>query len=185
VEHIAPPHENVPFLMKDLFEYVKDKSEIALIKSCVFHYEMEFIHPFLDGNGRMGRLWQTLILMQDYPVFEFLPFETLISKNQEAYYKALSNADKEGKSTKFIEYMLQMIDHSLVELLQNSSKKLSENDRMLLFLENNENDFTRKNYIAYFKDISTATASRDLKNAVENSLIEKYGDKKTSTYRKK
>lgn len=185
VEHIAPPHENVPFLMKDLFEYVKDKSEIALIKSCVFHYEMEFIHPFLDGNGRMGRLWQTLILMQDYPVFEFLPFETLISKNQEAYYKALSNADKDGKSTKFIEYMLQIIDHSLDELLQNSSKKLSENDRMLLFLENIENDFTRKNYIAYFKDISSATASRDLKNAVEKSLIEKYGDKKTSTYRKK
>jgi Fic family protein len=81
--------------------------------------------------------------------------------------------------------MLQMIDHSLAELLQNSSKKLSENDRMLLFLENNENDFTRKNYIAYFKDISTATASRDLKNAVEKSLIEKYGDKNTSTYRKK
>ena len=78
-----------------------------------------------------------------------------------------------------------MIDHSLDELLQNSSKKLYENDRMLLFLENIENDFTRKNYIAYFKDISSATASRDLKNAVEKSFIEKYGDKKTSTYRKK
>lgn len=185
VEHIAPPLENVPFLMKDLFEYLKDKSEISLIKSCVFHYEMEFIHPFLDGNGRMGRLWQTLILMQDYPVFEFLSFETLISKNQEKYYKALSSSDKDGKSTKFIEYMLQIIDHSLDELLQNSSKKLSDNDRMLLFLETAKNDFTRKDYIAYFKDISSATASRDLKNAVEKSLIERYGDKKTSTYRKK
>ena len=80
VEHIAPPSENVPFLMKYLFQYLKDKSEIPLIKSCVFHYEMEFIHPFMDGNGRMGRLWQTLILMADYPIFEFLPFETLISK---------------------------------------------------------------------------------------------------------
>ena len=74
VEHIAPSFENVPYLMKDLFEYLKDKSELTLIKSCVFHYEMEFIHPFLDGNGRMGRLWQTLILMQEYPFFEFLPF---------------------------------------------------------------------------------------------------------------
>lgn len=184
VEHIAPPFENVPFLMKDLLEYLKNKSELTLIKSCVFHYEMEFIHPFLDGNGRMGRLWQTLILMEDYPVFEYLPFETLISKNQEEYYKALSISDKEGKSTKFIEYMLRIIDHSLDELLQNSSKKLSENDRMLLFLENIETDFTRKDYIAYFKDISSATASRDLKNAVEKSLIEKSGDKKTSTYRK-
>jgi len=102
VEHLAPPYENVPFLMKDLFEYLSDSEELELIKCCVFHYEMEFIHPFLDGNGRMGRLWQTLILMRKYPVFEFLPFETLISKAQEKYYNALSECDKVGKSTKFI-----------------------------------------------------------------------------------
>ncbi|WP_291120023.1 Fic family protein [Empedobacter sp. UBA7248] len=184
VEHIAPPFENVPYLMKDLFEYLKDKSELSLIKSCVFHYEMEFIHPFLDGNGRMGRLWQMLILMQDYPIFEFLPFETLISKNQEEYYKALSQADKEGKSTKFIEYMLRIIDNSLAELLENSSKKLSNEDRIQIFLEQNNNEFTRKDYLIYFKGISSATASRDLKNAVENNLIVKNGDKKTTTYRK-
>lgn len=185
VEHVAPPYENVPFLMNDLFKYLRDKSEITLIKSCVFHYEMEFIHPFLDGNGRMGRLWQTLILMEDYPIFEFLPFETLISKNQEEYYKALSISDKEGKSTKFIEYMLKIIDYSLDDLLQNTSKKLSESDRIQIFLENFEREFTRKDYITYFKTISSATASRDLKNAVEKSLIEKSGDKKTSTYKKK
>lgn len=186
VAHVAPPFENVPFLMKDLFEYLKDTSEITLIKSCVFHYEMEFIHPFLDGNGRMGRLWQTLILMQDYPVFEFLPFETLISKNQTAYYNALSQADKEGKSTKFIEYMLKIIDHSLIELLENSTKKLTDTDRIQLFLESiDEKIFSRKEYMNYFKDISSATASRDLKNAVEENLIVKNGDKKTSTYIKK
>lgn len=186
VAHIAPPFENVPFLMKDLFEYLKDTSEITLIKSCVFHYEMEFIHPFLDGNGRMGRLWQTLILMQDYPVFEFLPFETLISKNQSAYYKALSQSDKEGKSTKFIEYMLKIINYSLVELLENSTKKLTDDDRIQLFLEHYEEKiFSRKEYMNYFKDISSATASRDLKNAVDKNLIVKSGDKKTSTYQKK
>ena len=184
VEHIAPPFENIPYLMKDLFKCLKDKSELTLIKSCVFHYEMEFIHPFLDGNGRMGRLWQTLILMQDYPIFEFLPFETLISKNQEEYYKALSQSDKEGKSTKFIEYMLKVIDNSLSELLENSRKKLSDEDRVQIFLEQNENEFTRKDYLNYFKDISSATASRDLKNAVENNLTIKNGDKKTTTYRK-
>lgn len=184
VEHIAPPFENIPYLMKDLFKCLKDKSELTLIKSCVFHYEMEFIHPFLDGNGRMGRLWQTLILMQDYPIFEFLPFETLISKNQEEYYKALSQSDKEGKSTKFIEYMLKVIDNSLSELLENSRKKLSDEDRVQIFFEQNENEFTRKDYLNYFKDISSATASRDLKNAVENNLTIKNGDKKTTTYRK-
>ena len=185
VEHIAPPFENVPYLMKDLFEYLKDKSELTLIKSCVFHYEMEFIHPFLDGNGRMGRLWQTLILIQDYPIFEFLPFETLIAKNQEEYYKALAQADKEGKSTKFIEYMLKIIDQSLSELLKNSVKKLSEDNRIEIFLEFNNQAFSRKDYMSYFKDISSATASRDLKNAVQNQLIVKNGDKKTTTYRKK
>lgn len=184
VEHIAPPHENVPYLMKNLFEYLKDKNELTLIKSCVFHYEMEFIHPFLDGNGRMGRLWQTLILLQDYPIFEFLPFETLISKNQNDYYNALSLSDKEGKSTKFIEYMLKIIERSLEELLQNSTKKLTDKDRILIFLENCTSDFTRKDYMNYFKDISSATASRDLKNAVESGLISKLGDKKTTTYKK-
>lgn len=184
MEHIAPPFEYVPYLMKDLFEYLKDKNELTLIKSCVFHFEMEFIHPFLDGNGRMGRLWQTLILMQDYPIFEFLPFETLISKNQKEYYNALSISDKEGKSTKFIEYMLKIIESSLSELLENSTRKLNDKERVQLFLENNENVFSRKDYMNYFKDISSATASRDLKNAVENGIISKTGDKKTTTYKK-
>ena len=184
MEHIAPPFEYVPYLMKDLFEYLKDKNELTLIKSCVFHYEMEFIHPFLDGNGRMGRLWQTLILMQDYPIFEFLPFETLISKNQKEYYNALSISDKEGKTTKFIEYMLKIIESSLSELLENSTRKLNDKERVQLFLENNENVFSRKDYMNYFKDISSATASRDLKNAVENGIISKTGDKKTTTYKK-
>lgn len=184
VEHIAPPYENVPFLMKDLFEYLNDKSEITLIKSCVFHYEMEFIHPFMDGNGRMGRLWQTLILMGEYEIFEFLPFETLISKNQEEYYKILSTCDKEGKSTKFIEYMLQIINTSLSELLENSTKKLNETERIELFIENLKGEFTRKDYMKYFPELSSATASRDLKNGVQQGILDKIGDKKTTVYTK-
>ena len=185
LEHIAPPFDNVPYLMNELFHYLTDKSELTLIKSCVFHYETAFIHPFLDGNGRMARLWQTLILMQEYPIFEHLPFESLIAKNQDAYYAALSNSDKEGKSTKFIEYMLKMINLSLDEILENSTKKLHADDRIQLFLENNKHEFSRKDYKAYFKDISSATASRDLKKAVENKWITKKGDKKTTLYRKK
>jgi Fic family protein len=184
IEHVAPPHENVPFLMKDLFQYLKDKTELSLIKSCVFHYEMEFIHPFMDGNGRMGRLWQTVILMEEFPVFEFLPFETLISKNQPAYYQSLAASDKEGKSTKFIEYMLDIIDQSLSELLTNSTKKLSDENRIQVFIENSVEEFTRKDYLSYFKELSSATASRDLKKGVDLGLITKHGDKKTTTYRK-
>lgn len=184
VEHIAPPYAHVKFLMKDLFNYLKDTTEQVLVKSCVFHYEMEFIHPFMDGNGRMGRLWQTLILMGDYPLFEFLPFETLISKNQAEYYKALSLSDKEGKSTKFIEFMLGIIDQSLMELLDNSTKRLNETERLSIFLATIHKAFSRKDYMKHFTEISTATASRDLKNGVENGVIEKTGDKKTTKYKK-
>lgn len=184
VEHLAPPYENVPYLMKDLFKYLKDKTEVALIKSCVFHYEMVFIHPFIDGNGRMGRLWQTLILLEDFPVFEFLPFETLIAENQDEYYKALSLSDKEGKSTKFIEYILKSIDSSLSDLLRTISKRPTAAERMELFLIQIDHEFTRKDYLIFFKDISTATASRDLKSAVDSGLIIKQGDKNRTTYRK-
>lgn len=185
VEHVAPPFGNVKFLMGDLFDYLTDKSELTLIKSCVFHYEMEFIHPFMDGNGRMGRLWQTIILMSEYALFEFLPFETLISKYQEDYYRALSNSDKEGKSTKFIEFMLNIIDQSLGELLENRTKRLNETERLEIFLETFHREFTRKDYMKYYSEISSATASRDLKNGVENKLIEKFGDKKTTYYKRK
>jgi Fic family protein len=185
LEHVAPPYENVPFLMKDLFVYLKDKTELALIKSCVFHYEMEFIHPFTDGNGRMGRLWQTAILMSEYPLFEFLPFETLISKNQRQYYDALSASDKEGKSTRFIEFMLSIIDLSLDELLETSFRKLNETQRIEFFIEKYSGPFTRKQYMQNYQDISTATASRDLKKGVEKGLIEKEGDKKNTIYKKR
>ncbi|HIB48404.1 MAG TPA: Fic family protein [Flavobacteriaceae bacterium] len=183
VEHMAPPYENVPHLMNDLFNYLNKDQEIQLIKSCVFHYEMEFIHPFMDGNGRMGRLWQTLILMEKYPVFEFLPFETLISKDQDKYYKALSDSDKSGKSTIFIEYMLEVIETSITELLNFNNRSLNQKDRLEYFTSLNKVEFSRKDYMNVFKDISTATASRDLKEGVEQNLFERTGKKNKTTYR--
>ncbi|RTY91503.1 Fic family protein [Flavobacterium sp. RSP46] len=182
VEHIAPPHENVPYLMKDLFEYLMDSEELTLIKSCVFHYEMEFIHPFLDGNGRMGRLWQTLILRSEYPVFEFLPFETLISQSQNEYYKALALSDKVGKSTLFIEYMLGVIDESLKNLLNYNNRILRDIDRLDHFITLGLKEFTRKEYMNIFKDISSATASRDLKKGVALNLFEIVGTLNKTKY---
>lgn len=182
LEHLAPPFQNVPYLMKELFGYLKDDDELTLIKSCVFHYEMEFIHPFLDGNGRMGRLWQTVILLQDFPVFEFLPFEKLISESQIDYYQSLSLSDKLGKSTPFIEYMLGVIDKSLAELLNYTQRILKDTDRLEYFLAQGFTDFSRKDYMRVFKDIASATASRDLKKGIELNLFESSGKLNKTRY---
>jgi Fic family protein len=185
VAHVAPPFENVPYLMKNLFEYLQKSEEIALIKSCVFHYEMEFIHPFLDGNGRMGRLWQRLILMEKYPVFEFLPFETLITKDQEKYYNGLAESDKSGNSTIFIEFMLGVINASISEVLNFNNRTLNEKDRLEYFVSLNKIEFSRKDYMNIFKGISSATASRDLKKGTELNLFDKKGEKSKTMYRLK
>lgn len=182
LEHVAPPYKNVPYLMKDLFNYLNDANELTLIKSCVFHYEMEFIHPFLDGNGRMGRLWQTLILMSEYPVFAYLPFETLIRKTQEDYYKSLAISDKLGKSTSFIEYMLRVIDQSLESILTYNNRILKDTDRLEYFISLRIKSFTRKNYMNVFKDLSSATASRDLKKGVELKMFKSVGNKNKTEY---
>lgn len=182
IEHVAPAFQNVPYLMKDLFAYLNDEQELTLIKSCVFHYEMEFIHPFIDGNGRMGRLWQTVILINDYTVFEYLPFETLISASQDEYYKALSMSDKAGKSTPFIEYMLGVIEKSLIQLLNYNNRILKDTDRLEYFLNQGFREFTRKDYMNVFKDISSATASRDLKKGIELSLFKSVGQLNKTKY---
>ena len=183
IAHMAPPAANVPHLMNDLFEYLKTSKEISLIKSCVFHYEMEFIHPFIDGNGRMGRLWQTLILMKEYPVFEFIPFEKIIHKTQSEYYHTLSQSDKSGSSTPFIEYMLGVVNDSLHTMLDFKSRVMSTEDRLAYFSEICDAEFSRKDYMSVFKEISSATASRDLKQGVQLGLFEKEGDKTKTIYR--
>ncbi|WP_346770851.1 Fic family protein [Flavobacterium filum] len=183
VKHIAPNGTMVKGLMKDLFDYLKKDKDLLLIKSCVFHYEFEFIHPFIDGNGRMGRLWQTLLLMQQYPVFEFLPIEHLIKIRQQAYYNALSLSDKNGNSTPFIEFMLGVISDTLDELLHSQNKTLTTADRITLFIEKiGSTSFSRKDYLNAFKNISAPTASRDLAWAVAQGLLKKEGDKRMAVY---
>ena len=186
IAHVAPPGKMVRSLMNDLFGYLKNDSDLILIKSCVFHYEMEFIHPFLDGNGRIGRLWQTMILKEYSPVFEFLPVETLVKKQQKNYYNVLEKSDKLGNSTAFIEFMLEIIQEALSDLLKTQNIILNGNDRIIHFKEGIKNQFfSRQDYLRAFKNISAATASRDLKVAVENGTLEKYGDKRTTKYRYK
>lgn len=104
--HLAPPASRVPGLMTDLFEWLKNSDDHLLIRSCVFHYEFEFIHPFIDGNGRTGRLWQSLILSQLHPLFAHLPVENMVYSNQQAYYDAITSSTVAGESAPFIEFML-------------------------------------------------------------------------------
>ena len=111
--HMAPPADRVPFLIDDLFEWLKQAKDHLLIRSCVFHYEFEFIHPFSDGNGRMGRLWQSLILGRLHPLFEYLPVENMVYANQEAYYNAIQHSTATADSGPFIEFMLQEILNTL------------------------------------------------------------------------
>ncbi|AFD06875.1 Fic family protein [Solitalea canadensis] len=184
IKHIAPPHSMVESLLNNLLAYLKNDSDLLLIKSCVFHYEFEFIHPFMDGNGRMGQLWQPVILKDKYPVFEFLPIETLIKKEQKSYYKALALSDSLGHSTPFIEFMLNIIKQALEELLQSQNISLTGKDRIQLYKNDiGLNNFSRQEYMRYFKTISSATASRDLKDAVAEKIIEKTGDKRLTIYK--
>lgn len=115
-EHIAPAHTQVSTLMQQLFAWLGESDEHLLIKSCVFHYEFEFIHPFRDGNGRIGRLWQSVILMAHNPLFGILPIESIIRDHQEAYYEAIEGSTSAGECTLFIEFMLARILEAIVKV---------------------------------------------------------------------
>ena len=111
--HMAPPADRVPMLVNDLFEWLTESTDHLLIRSCVFHYEFEFIHPFSDGNGRMGRLWQSLILGRLHPLFEHLPVENMVYANQQAYYDAITGSSRVANSCPFIDFMLNEILNAL------------------------------------------------------------------------
>ena len=120
VIHVAPPQEMVPDLMIQLFDWLKNSKVHMLIRSSVFHYEFEFIHPFGDGNGRTGRLWQTALLASWKPIFEWVPIESIIKDNQEEYYKAIGLSTSEGKSNKFILFMLGVIKKAVEEIVKDT-----------------------------------------------------------------
>ena len=113
VHHIGPPPGRVPQLMANLLAWLGSTDEHPLIASSVFHYEFEFIHPFEDGNGRMGRLWQTLILTRWKPLFAHIPVESLVHARQSDYYKAIRQSSSEGESTPFIAFMLEIIPEAM------------------------------------------------------------------------
>lgn len=189
VVHLAPPAERVPHLMGDLFDWLKKSDAHPLIKSCVFHYEFEFIHPFQDGNGRMGRLWQTVILKEWKDVFAWLPVETLVKENQADYYKALSTSDSNADSTLFTEFMLSMILSAVEEIIRTEKKvsvkvtaKVTANQKKIIETIA-ENPYITQNKLAEIVGISRKSIIQNMKKLQENHFIERVGADKNGHWK--
>lgn len=133
--HMAPPAGRVPYLMADLLAWLQCTGEHPLIAGCLFHYELEFIHPFADGNGRMGRLWQTLILCHWKPLLAYLPVETVIRDRQQDYYRALAEADELAEATPFVEFMLQVLRDAIGDAVNTDQESDYVTDQVKRLIE--------------------------------------------------
>jgi len=165
VLHFGTLPQYVPKLVRELMDWVEESEIHMLIKSCVFHYEFELIHPFADGNGRIGRLWHTLLLSKWNPIFAWLPIESIIHDNQQAYYDAINISNSKGESTAFIEFMLSVIKQALLEVgevpvVAASSKADIRLSKIYAFLEANE--YIMNSDVQELLDVSSATATRIL-----------------------
>ena len=179
--HVAPPADRVPCLMNELFEWLKKTDVHPLIKSCVFHYEFEFIHPFEDGNGRMGRLWQTVILTEWKSVFAWLPIESLIKENQKSYYKILGISDKNSDSTAFIEFMLSIILKTIKDIIANELKitrkitrKITVNQKKIIEAIKN-NPYSTQEELSEVVGIARLNIIKNMKKLQEQNLIKRIG----------
>ncbi|SUB81834.1 Protein involved in cell division [Pragia fontium] len=197
--HMAPPANQIPRLMTSLFDWLTNTDIHSLIKSCIFHYELEFIHPFSDGNGRMGRLWQTLILSEWRPELAWLPVETLIQKQQNDYYRVLGEADKASNCTCFIDFMLRVITEALKEGIDSHSDKMSgemtgevsgENEPIALHkVARQIFDVLKQNptmtipMVAEKLKVSTRTVERHLNTLQQVKLLERVGSTKAGYWR--
>ena len=173
---VAPPENMVPILMKDLFNWLKnDKETPLLIKSCIFHYEFVFIHPFGDGNGRIARFWQNLLLSNWNSVFEYIPLESQIHKYQSEYYTKIDIYHKSGNSNEFIEFILLMLNEILDELLlssQKESRHISEQVNRLLSVMDDEIPYSANELLSLLNIKSKETLRASYLNpALENGLI--------------
>ena len=193
--HIAPPSERVYPLMSDLFDWLKNADDHLLVRSCVFHYEFEFVHPFIDGNGRMGRLWQSLILSRWHPAFAHLPVENMVYSNQQAYYDAIAQSTKQGESGPFIEFMLEEIDKSV---LQHKGEPLDDtvNDTVNDTVKTTPTqegiiDLVRKNPLSTYDELAAqlgvgrATIARNIAILKDRGVLVRVGEDKNGYWKLK
>ncbi len=186
--HLAPPAENVPPLMNDLLKWLEVSEIHPLITSSVFHYEFEFIHPFSDGNGRMGRFWQTLVLKQWNPLFAYVPIETVVRNNQERYYQALNESNSVGKSTPFVEFILETIETALKEVATTPVPKkvprnVPKNRLEQVFELIRENSEITSAQIAELLGVSDKTIKRDISKLKSENRIERLGSLKAGHWK--
>lgn len=180
VLHFGTLPQYVPDLVIELLDWVKNSEVHMLIRSCVFHYELELIHPFADGNGRIGRLWHTLLLSKWNTAFAWLPVESIIHDRQQEYYDAINASNDAGESTVFIEFMLSAIKASLIEAISTSNEMSDEKmDKATLRWKKIEEYLITYEYImnADVRElcgVSAATANRILANLVEGGKLRKY-----------
>ena len=172
---MAPPPDMVNTLMEDLFAWMKSNKDSIhpLVLSCVFHYEFVFIHPFSDGNGRMARLWQTVLLSHWNPIFKYIPIESQIEKFQSGYYDAIETCNSNGSSTVFIEFMLARIDEILDSLLMQSESGITEYVRKLLAVMEYDIPYTTSDLLKLLNLKSREALRRNyISPAISENLIE-------------
>lgn len=175
--HFGTLPQYVPNLVAELLDWTKNSEVHILIQSCVFHYEFELIHPFADGNGRLGRLWHTLLLSRWNPAFAWLPIESVIHERQEEYYAAINASNAAAESTVFIEFMLSAIKASLMDALNMSDemrdgkpdKTAFRRRRIMDFLQTHE--YIMNSDVRSLCGVSAATANRILAELVSEGVI--------------
>ena len=175
--HFGTLPDYAPGLTSELLGWVKDSNIHMLIKSCVFHYELELIHPFADGNGRIGRLWHTLLLTQWKPMFAWLPVESIIHDRQDEYYASINRSNYEGESTAFIEFMLSAIKEALMEAVQTSgaAESMTTDELRWYKVERflKKNDTITNADVRQMFNVSSATANRILAKLTDEGKLEK------------
>jgi len=189
VVHVAPPHGHVASLMQELFTWLSTTDSHPLIKSSVFHYEFEFIHPFIDGNGRMGRLWQSLILHEWKSIFSAIPIESVIKETQQEYYDALEASGSVGESTPFVVFMLEAILKACEDELDNENNvpinvpknvPLNRLEKIVSLMANNSSITIEQ--LAQMCEVSDKTIKRDIAKLKEQGLIERQGSLKSGVW---
>ena len=192
--HMAPPADRVPQLMHDLFEWVRKTDVHPLVSSCVFHYEFEFIHPFIDGNGRMGRYWQTMLLSRWKGIFAWIPVETIVKEHQQEYYDVIARCDAAGNSTAFIEFMLRCLLEAMNQIEEEPEEvpnkvadkvadkvanKSAQKVLMLLY----ENGHLTRDELSERTGLSLGGIKKIINSLRENGFIERVGANKNGYWK--